>query len=300
MDKQSLLLFYREGVQEASTKISGNIEERNYISIVNRTVRKLQDKQVKEMFDRAEKENWCQKKIIDTVLMIRYTANIAMIEQRNKIWPYDYMSFSRRIGELWEPFCKELFAHSIKELKVIEPPSFEAVQTKIKADTKKYIDSLPIDDAMKRTLQYYYNTPWSIVDSGGIKLKLDLHFSQKNSLQEEIQYHCDFKSGFSSNEKGNTNRLLSVASIYHAYNKKDRMVMFIRQREEENNHYLQSLKNSGYWEVFCADEAYEKMKEFTGFDLRKWLDDNACWKDDINKDLGQYLQKNNLLKYLTW
>ena len=76
--------------------------------------------------------------------------------------------------------------------------------------------------------------------------------------------------------------------------------MFIRQKEEENNHYLQTLKNSGYWEVFCADEAYGKMKEFTGFDLRKWLDENADWENDIDKELRQYLQKNNLLKYLTW
>ncbi len=192
------------------------------------------------------------------------------------------------------------FFASCKELKIIKPPSFEAVQAIIKNKTETYINGLPIDDVMKRTLQYYYRTPWSIVDSGGIKLKLDLHFSQKNSLQEEIHYHCDFKSGFNSNEKGNTNRLLSVASVYHAYSEKEKMIMFIRQKEEENNHYLQTLKNSGYWEVFCADAAYGKMKEFTGFDLRKWLDENADWENDIDKELRQYLQKNSLLKYLTW
>ena len=32
---------------------------------------------------------------------------------------------------------------------------------------------------------------------------------------------------------------------------------FKSKEEEENNHYLQTLKNSPYWEVYCADEACE-------------------------------------------
>lgn len=35
-----------------------------------------------------------------------------MIDFRNSIWSYDYMAFSRRIGEIWKPFCKLCFEHS--------------------------------------------------------------------------------------------------------------------------------------------------------------------------------------------
>lgn len=42
------------------------------------------------------------------------------------------------------------------------------------------------------------------------------------------------------------------------------------------------------------------MKEFTGFDMRKWLDENADWKNDISIELKQHLERNDLLKYLTW
>lgn len=299
MEKQKLLSLYRKEVKNALEKTNKEIDKKDYIKTINHIIKKMQDKQIKEICNQAKKENWNQQIILEAVLMVRYTADIVMLEQRNSVWPYDYMSFSRRIGELWEPFCKEIFYYSIKNVKIIEPPSFEKIK-EIKKNAEAYIDGLPIDDAAKRVLHYNYRTLWSILDSGGIKLELDLHFQQKNSPNKNIHYNCDFKSGFSSNEKGNTNRLLSVASIYRAISDNEKMILFVRQKELENNHYLQTIKKSGYWDVFCADEAYEKMKEFTGFDLRTWLNENAQWEDDIAESLRQYLHENNLLKYLTW
>ena len=131
--------------------------------------------------------------------------------------------------------------------------------------------------------------------SKNIKLGLDLHFEQNG-----IHYNCDFKSGFSSNEKGNTNRLLLVASIYNSLGEIEKNILFVRQTEDENNHYLKTLKNSLYWEVYCADDGYAAMKEFTGFDMRKWLNENADWENDISTELKQHLECNDLLKYLTW
>lgn len=128
-----------------------------------------------------------------------------------------------------------------------------------------------------------------------VKRCLDLHFEQ-----DGIHYNCDFKSGFSSNEKGNTNRLLLVASIYNSLGEIEKTILFVRQAEDENNHYLQTLKNSPYWEVYCADDGYAAMKAFTGFDMRKWLDENVDWKNDISAALKQHLERNDLLKYLTW
>ena len=124
---------------------------------------------------------------------------------------------------------------------------------------------------------------------------MDLHFEQAG-----IHYNCDFKSGFSSNEKGNTNRLLLVASIYNSLGDIEKTLLFVRQSEDENNHYLQTLKNSPYWDVYCADDCYAAIKSFTGFDIRSWLDSNADWIYDISDELRTHLRENDLLKYLTW
>lgn len=37
------------------------------------------------------------------------------------------------------------------------------------------------------------------------------------------------------------------------------MILFVRQPEEQNNHYLQTLKNSGYWDVYCAQDTYQAI-----------------------------------------
>lgn len=218
-----------------------------------------------------------------------------MLEYSNKVWEYEYMAFARRIGELLEPFCRLAFEFPIKKLTIINPPDFDDVKTRIKGNAIEYIDSLDLSDSIKDDLKRHYDIPWAMVDSGGIKLGLDLHFEQGG-----IHYNCDFKSGFSSNEKGNTNRLLLVASIYNSLGEIEKTILFVRQTEDDNSHYLQTLKNSPYWEVYCADDSYAAMEKFTGFDMRKWIDDNIDWQNDISEDFRLHLLKNDLLKYLTW
>jgi len=185
--------------------------------------------------------------------------------------------------------------YPIKKLNLIEPPEFSIIQQKIQSDANNFIDTLNLDDKIKRELKQKYEIPWTMVDSGGINLNLDLHFEQNG-----IHYNCDFKSGFSSNEKGNTNRLLLVASIFNYLGKNEKQIIFVRQKESENNHYLQTLKNSKYWTVYCSDDCYKAIKEFTGFDLRNWLNENAQWQDDISEGFRKHLEQNDLLKYLTW
>lgn len=205
------------------------------------------------------------------------------------------MAFARRIGELWEPFCKLPFCYPIKQLQMIEPPAFSDIQRRIQSDANTFIDNLVLDDKTKTELKSKYEIPWTMVDSGGINLNLDLHFEQNGK-----HYNCDFKSGFSSNEKGNTNRLLLVASIFNYLGTNENQIIFVRQKESENNHYLQTLKNSKYWNVYCAEECYKAIQRFTDFDLRRWLDDNARWETDINESFRNHLKENDLLKYLTW
>lgn len=243
----------------------------------------------------ANSEKWDNEHLLNEILCMTYVSYIVMLEYRNKVWPYEYMAFARRIGELWEPFCRLAFEYPIKKLRIIAPPDFKQVQQNLRKNTSEYIDSLEVSETIKRELKRQYAIPWTMVDSGGIKLALDLHFEQAG-----VHYNCDFKSGFSSNEKGNTNRLLLVASIYHSFGKTEKTLLFVRQKEDENNHYLQTLKNSPYWDVLCADDCYMAIKSFTGFDIRAWLDKNADWEHDISSELKEHLYENGLLKYLTW
>ena len=67
-------------------------------------------------------------------------------------------------------------------------------------------------------------------------LECDLHFTDGTT-----KYIVDFKSGFGSNEKGNTNRLLLVGSIYQNIETENyKCLIFVRSTE--NNHYLTTLQ----------------------------------------------------------
>lgn len=295
-DKKELLSYFRSEATKILVQVTHMTGDyKNQASVINAEMKNKKDVLLQSALYYARYENWEKVKILNVVLMITYVADVVMLEFRNKVWPYEYMAFARRIGELWEPFCKEVFHYPLRQLELISPPNFEDIQDNMRNSAKKYIDSLSVDTSVKRQLHYYYNIPWMMVDSGGIKLGLDLHFRQNG-----MNYNCDFKSGFSSNEKGNTNRLLLVASIYHFLNNNERTVLFVRQDEDMNNHYLQTLKHSGYWDVYCADKAYEKIHEFTGFNLRQWIDDNIRWVEDIDNDFKKHLVHEGLIKYLTW
>lgn len=93
-------------------------------------------------------------------------------------------------------FCKIPFYYPLKELEIIAAPKYKKVQENFENKSFEYIDSLAIDETQKRILKYYYSIPWRMLDSGNIKLELDLHFRQNGQ-----DYNCDFKSGFGSNEK---------------------------------------------------------------------------------------------------
>jgi hypothetical protein len=134
-----------------------------------------------------------------------------------------------------------------------------------------------------------------MVTSGEIKLELDLHFKQNNQF-----YNIDFKSGFSSNEKGNTNRLLLVATIYKNLGKDHNCYLFVRSNEEENNQYFQQLKDSSVWTAFCGDNTYNEIFKFTGFNLKEWIINNINWYNDLNPETIKQFEQNNLLKYLIW
>lgn len=293
-DKSKWIAFFTQQVATEKEKICSRYKNyKDQASAINQFINDIRDNSIRSL--KAHSNELTQSELLDEILIITYASYIVMLDARNSVWPYEYMAFARRIGELWEPFCKLPFEYPIKKLTIISPPDFNKVQDTIKKDATNYIDSLKLDQETKDELKRHYAIPWTMVDSGGIKLGLDLHFEQ-----DGIHYNSDFKSGFSSNEKGNTNRLLLVASIYNSLGEIEKTILFVRQPEDDNNHYLQTLKNSPYWDVYCANDGYAAMKRFTGFDMREWLDNNVDWENDISSELREHLEKNDLLRYLTW
>lgn len=292
--KNEWLVEFRELAERTLEQIKSEKNYKEKAKKLNQRISNYKEEKISEIsFLYHNNKSDCN--LLNTILMITYASYVVMLEARNTVWPYEYMAFSRRIGELWEPFCKLPFYYPVNKLNLIPPPDFDAVQKTLKQRAKCFFDCLNVTDKEKNTIKEYYDIPWTFVDSGGIKLDLDLHFEQGG-----VNYNCDFKSGFSSNEKGNTNRLLLVGSIYGSLNDAEKNILFVRQKEDENNHYLLTLKNSPYWQVYCADESYEEMQRFSGFDIKKWINDNINWQSDISDDFRKHLKNENLLKYLTW
>jgi hypothetical protein len=249
------------------------------------------------ILEKSTAESWSNDEILNNILQVTYCSYITMIEYRNIAWPYDYMTFSRRIGELWEPFCKNCFEFPVRnDIELIKPPLFLDVKKKLQQEIKHYIERLNLTAPETDQLIDYYDKVWGLLTSGEINLELDLHFRVNNK-----DYHVDFKSGFQSNEKGNTNRLLLVASIYkNIIGKNNECFLFVRAQEEDNNQYLKTLKNSGRWNVYCGRETYDQIKTYSGFDLAAWIDLNIKWQEDLDKKTLAYFDQKDLVKYLSW
>ena len=77
-------------------------------------------------------------------------------------------------------------------------------------------------------------------------------------------------------------------------------MLFVRANEDDNNHYLQTLKKSGIWDVFCGSETYEQIALYSGFDLSTWIQNNIDWSGDLSSETIQHFKDNDLEKYLTW
>ena len=91
-----------------------------------------------------------------------------------------------------------------------------------------------------------------------------------------------------------------VASIYKILEEGHKCLLFVRSKEEMNNHYLQTLKKSTLWTVYCGDQTYDMIKKITGFDMSKWMKENIDWENDFDTKMYAHLKENRLIKYLEW
>jgi hypothetical protein len=294
--KAELLAYFRDRASEFLTDIKQKFAETQSdkrARAINVCLNETKSKLITTILQQAEKENWTHQEKLECLLMITYCNIVVMIESRNSVRPYEYMDFSRRVGELWDPFCKLCFYYPVNDVSLFIPPLFSDVKKELTYEIIDYINNLNIIPEEKEKLKKYYEKVWNLVTSGEIQLELDLHF-----ISQGQKYVVDFKSGFGSNEKGNTNRLLLVASIYKNLSESYKCLLFVRA--EENNSYFNTLKNSDIWDAYCGIEAYDKIREYSGYELKSWIDTNMDWANDFKPETITHFQEQNLLQYLFW
>lgn len=297
-NKANLLRYFRERGNERLSELRTEIGNENFKKLasgINNEIISSLNAFCEAILSRATRDSWDNYQTLRSLLTSTYCAQVAMLDLRNEVWPYEYMAFSRRIGELWEHFVRIPFSHSVTEITPFVPPLFSEVRANLRKEIEDYLMELPLSEDQKLELLQYYKKVWVLVDSGEISLQLDLH--------AEIQgrkVNIDFKSGFGSNEKGNTNRLLMVATIYRNLEEDYENVLLVRAQEDQNNHYFQTLKRSEVWEAYCGTDAYDKIGEYTGFDLKGWIQQNIDWHSDLLSESIAHFRENNLLQYLEW
>ncbi|AOZ89330.1 hypothetical protein BK049_11915 [Bacillus xiamenensis] len=288
--KPELLELFRTVGSRIYEEIKG---KKTQITKMNTELKKVTEALVKPVVEDIDLTN---EERLDKILMVYYCSYIVMIEFRNRMRPYEYMDFTRRVGELWEPFCKLCWKYSSEEgIADIIPPTFDEAKVQLLTDLNTFIETTSLTEEQTQELNRYLELMWELIASGEIKLESDLHFEK-----DGVKYNVDFKSGFNSNEKGNTNRLLMVGSIYKKLDPSYENLLLVRAEESENNHYLQTLKNSTQWNVFCGQETYDKIEELTGFPLKSWIKHNIDWENDLDIETINYLRENRLNQYLRW
>lgn len=221
-------------------------------------------------------------------LTLQYCCSVASLEYRHRVWPYEYMAFSRRVGELWEDFCSAAWDHpSRTDVARIQAPEFKTVRDAFYARINTNIDTHNKKDAILQDVDALFEI------IGDINMKEDEVFRVG-----DVPHVVDFKSGFGSNEKGNTLRLLTVARAYRNWNPGTRLLLLVRQ--DDNNNYLRVLRSSGLWEVHTGAAAYEQISALTGADMQSVRASVIDWQSDLSPELYAFLARENLVAYLAW
>lgn len=293
--KDEILVEFR-GVADLLLSKAGSRDPKKLAEFLNKGIQAHKVGLITQVKEKGIEKDWDNHELLHVILLLTHAANVVMLEYRNRVWKYDYMAFSRRIGELWEPFCKLCWALPVgRKITFFDPPTYDDVKDIISNGLVKFLDTTVLTLLEKKEIFKYFELIWELVASGDIQLKNDLHFESNGTY-----YNIDFKSGFGSNEKGNTNRLLMVGSIYKKLNPNYNNIIFVRAAEEENNHYLKTLKKSDIWTVYCGNETYQQIEILTGFPLKRWIEQNITWDKDIEPETMRYLNETNLAQYLKW
>lgn len=226
----------------------------------------------------------------EAALLLQYCYSVAGLEYRQRVWPYEYMTFSRRVGELWEAFCKTAWDYSGNQLMTrIDHPKFTDVRTVLLDRLHGNIGAHVARQEMLADI----DTLFGIVG--------DINMKEDEVCAVAGQPHIvDFKSGFGSNEKGNMLRLDAVGRAYRVWNHRTRLMLLVRQNV--NNNYLEVLRRTGLWEVYTGSAAYDQMAAITGVDIQQIRARVIDWRSDLSPEFLDFLagQSTNLTTYLDW
>jgi hypothetical protein len=223
-------------------------------------------------------------------LVLQYCYSVASLEYRNMVWPYEYMAFSRRVGELWEGFCSAAWDYPNRaHVKRFNHPKFDDVRKTLRSRINTNIGGHELKDELQKDIDILFDI---IAD---INMREDEVFEV-----DGVPHVIDFKSGFGSNEKGNMLRLQTVGRAYKLWNIDTKLLLLVRQ--SVNNNYLKVLKDLGLWEVHTGVNAYNIIAELTGADIQRVRAEIIDWGTDLSPNFIDHLSKQttDLRSYLEW
>ena len=282
--KQEIFDYFRMNLSATTQTIqNSNLPQKTKSKQINQAVEDVRVQLTPILFN-----NHPELDVSKLYMLLQYCYTVMSLEYRNMVWPYEYMAFSRRNGELWERFCKAAWDNSqVPNLSRIEAPEFDDVRNSFRDRIIGYTDN-------NENQQLIVNDMDSIFAMvGEINMKQDEMF-----ISNDINHIIDFKSGFSSNEKGNTFRVLAVGRAYKHWDPNVNLLFLVRQNE--NNNYLEMIRRSNLWAVHCGDEAYRKIDELTNAGIAEIRREAIDFQNDLSTGFWNYLDANDLTDYLDW
>lgn len=261
-----------------------NLPHQQKAQKVNALVSQERDRLVEDLARLPEAERGT------AALVVQYCCTAVGLEYRHRVWPYEYMAFSRRIGELWEAFCCTAWTYPTDPtVRRIEAPDFADVRRSL---LNRMTHNIGAHEKSKEIMEDVA-TLFEIV--GDVNMREDEVF-----IKGETPHVIDFKSGFGSNEKGNMLRLITVGRAYKIWDHRTELLLLVRQ--DENNNYLRVLRRSGLWAVLTGRDTYRKIEELTGADIQAVRDTTIDWRADLSQEFYDYLkqQPTDLTTYLAW
>lgn len=277
--KRELLNLFAEKIKGPLKEIaSGNQNFREKAKLVNSLVASTRQKIAKDLDAGSISKQ-------DQLIILEYCTTVSNLEFRNSVWSYEYMSLSRRMGELWERFCKTAWEEPVRKgIERVGAPSFDAVLSSIHNR---------IEPSVPEELKPDFANLIGLIDP--INMIEDETFTVDKRL-----HVIDFKSGFGSNEKGNTLRLLAVGRAYKLFDPDTYLLFLVRQKA--GNNYLNKIKASGLWEVHTGTDAYKKIDDLTGSSIHNIRSDLIDFENDLSKNFWTSLgsEIDEVKKYFEW
>ena len=138
--KPNLLNYFRERGREKLSELRleiGNQNHKKLASGLNVAVIESLTAFRQVIISKSERNAWSAADTLKSILASTYCAQVAMLDLRNEVWPYEYMAFSRRIGELWEHFVRIPFFYSVTEVLPFIPPLFSEVRQSLRNEIEE-------------------------------------------------------------------------------------------------------------------------------------------------------------------